>query len=231
MFVYLYRLFTEAVFDIFNSVDITIMSSIFFNNSGTGISRKAFRGNTGAVSIGFNNIELDQQEGGQPQISVSNCNFTRNRATAIALVRSTDAVFTNNIFSGRGGGLGIFIDDSRYNITAFIYDNVFVSNYGRSYGGGLFIVIFGEDTQNVFLVKRNEFKDNLAELGAGGLLMTFNSAGFTEAPHTTIVSECSFIGNSGRSGGGILTSIASQRGEFCSQSVGKSDGYMSFNQQ
>ena len=203
-----FRQFTEAVLDIFNTANTTIIGCIFFNNSGTGISRNSFRANTGAVAIGFNNIQLDQQE--DPCIFISNCNFTRNRATAKSFVRSTNSAFFSRIFTGRGGGLGFFLNESQYNIIARINDNVFMDNYARSFGGGLYMVIFGGSTQNMFFVSRNVFENNVALLGAGGLLMTFFSVGVRETPHTTIISDCTFSGNTGESGGGVLTYIADE---------------------
>jgi len=209
------RTFSEAVIDIFNSADVVLESCVFFNNTGTGLSRTSYRGNAGAVAIGFNYLDLyPQQEG--PQVLISFCNFTKNSATGKSFFRSTDQVFTSQIFSGRGGGLGIYINDTRYNFTSRIYDSVFVDNYARSYGGGLFMVNFGGDgtTQNMFLVRRCVFEGNQGDVGAGGLLMTFNSKGLDGAPHTNIISDCSFSENSGRFGGGLLTSIARQQGQL-----------------
>jgi len=202
------RFFSEAVLDIFNSVDILIKQCIFFNNTGTGISRISFRANTGAVAIGFNNVQLEDSGGRKPHILVSDCNFTRNRATAETFFRSTDVAFASRIFSGRGGGLGLFVNDSQHNITATICDNVFAHNFARSYGGGLFMVIFGQNTQNMLEVERNVFESNEGLLGAGGVLMTFFSDGVLGYPHTTKISDCSFSGNSGTSGGGLLVGLA-----------------------
>lgn len=157
------------------------------------------------MAIGFNNIDMSREQG--PIIFVSDCNFTRNRATAEAFFRTTDNAFFNQIFTGRGGSLGIYINESQHNITAMIYDNIFVSNYARSFGGGLYMVIFGDDTKNTLLLKRNIFENNLALLGAGGVIMVFFSVGVQETPHTTNITDCSFLGNSGESGGAVLTYI------------------------
>lgn len=191
--------------DIFNCPDISITDSTFMSNQGTGISRISFRANTGAVSIGYNNIETDILH---PLIAVLRCNFTDNRATARNAFRTTSNAFFNRIFTGRGGGLGIFINESFHNISGTINDNRFVDNYARSFGGGLFMVIFGEGTQNILLVRRNVFVNNVALLGAGGLLMTFFSTGLEAAPHTSNITDCFFEGNSGESGGAVLVYLA-----------------------
>ena len=164
------------------------------------------------MAIGFNNIELTEKEA-KPNILVSGCNFTRNRATAESFFTSTSTAFFSRIFTGRGGGLGVYINESLHNISGVISGNIFVDNYARSFGGGLFIVIVGGKTQNIFQVKRNLFINNKAVLGAGGYVVTFFSVGLRDAPHTTNVTDCVFSGNVGESGGGVLTYIASE-GKF-----------------
>ena len=178
-----------------------ITRSTFSNNSGNGISRYSFRANTGAVAIGFNNIVSNRWLG--PQILISHCNFTKNRATAKYSFRTTHSAFNDQIFTGRGGGLGFFINESRLDITAMVYDNIFVGNYGRSFGGGLYMVIFGEGAQNTFLLRNNVFEENQALLGGGALIMSFFSSGDLDNPHTINITNSSFLGNSGESGGAI----------------------------
>ena len=199
------RNFSEAALDIYNSPNISITGSTFVDNVGTGIVAIPFRGNTGAVAIGFNTIQTDIPH---PHFNVSHCNFTNNRATAENSFRTTNRAFFSRVFTGRGGGLGIFINESLHNITGVISDNVFLNNYARLFGGGLYIVIFGERTQNFMLVERSIFDNNVARSGAGGLLMTFFSTGLLGAPHTTNVTDCSFSGNSGESGGAVLAYLA-----------------------
>ena len=197
---------SEAVFDIFNCANIFINNSMFTNNRGTGISRTSFRANTGAVSIGFNNINTDVLH---PLITISGCKFVSNRATApLRSFRTTSSAFFNRVFTGRGGGLGIFVNESIHNITGTISDNAFVGNFARSFGGGLYIVVFGDNTQNLLLVERNVFEDNLAILGGGGFIMTFFSNGIEDTPHQTNITDCFFSGNSGESGGALLIYLA-----------------------
>ena len=189
------------MFDIFNSADISITDSSFIDNSGTGISRHSFRANTGAVSIGYNNIPTSF-----PLIAaeVTQCNFTNNRASASRNVRSTNVAFFSRIFTGRGGGLGVFYNESYYNITLRIADNHFENNYARSFGGAVYLVMFGEGTQNVNILERNTFIDNFASLGGGAIITTFFSNGVVGRPHTTVITDCIFSGNEGQTGGGLF---------------------------
>ena len=70
------------------------------------------------------------------------------------------------------------------------------------------MVIFGENTQNKLLVERNVFLNNVGRLGGGGLLMTFFSVGLESAPHQTNITDCSFTGNAGETGGAVIVYLA-----------------------
>ena len=186
------------MFDIFNSADVSITDSTFVDNSGTGISRHSFRANTGAIAIGYNNIPTFFS---RVSAEVERCNFTNNRATASRMVRSTNSAFFSRVFSGRGGAVGVFHNESHYDVTVKISDNNFVNNYARSFGGAVFLVYFGNGTQNHNILQRNTFVDNFAVLGGGALLSTFFSNGVAGKPHSALITDCTFIGNRAQSGG------------------------------
>ncbi|XP_064397658.1 uncharacterized protein LOC135344383 [Halichondria panicea] len=59
--------FTEAVFDLFNCETVQLEHSSFTNNSGTGILFETFRGNTGAVALGYTNYPTCLK---QPRVSI-----------------------------------------------------------------------------------------------------------------------------------------------------------------
>ena len=191
------------MFDIYNCVSISVTNSIFIDNSGTGISRHSFRANTGAVSIGYNNIPASFSRI-NITAKVSDCTFINNRATARRMVRSSSSAFFSRIFSGRGGAVGVFYNESYYNINVEILDNHFESNYARSFGGAVFFIFFGEGTQNINILKRNTFINNFAHLGGGAVLSTFISNGVVGRPHSVLISDCTFIGNAGQTGGALF---------------------------
>jgi len=198
------------VLDIFNTLEITISGCTFHNNSGTGISRVPFRGNTGAVSIGINNIVQDKMI--LPSINVSYCSFTHNQATAEASFLTTDNALSSQVFTGRGGALGIFINESEFHSQSTISDCMFAGNYARSFGGAVYVVFFGRNTQHVVRVTRAVFEDNVAIVGAGAFIMTFYSQGVRDRPNTAILLDCFFSGNAGESGGAVLIGITDQGG-------------------
>ena len=210
-----HRMFTEAVFDIFNSANVSLANSTFANNRGTGISRYPFRANTGAVSIGYNNVPRHFQ---LVKAMITECKFTTNKATAFHKVRSTNAAFSRRIFSGRGGGLGIFCNESYHDISLKFVDNRFENNYARSFGGALYFVTFGERTQNLYNLTNNFFINNSAPLGGGAISNTFFSAGIPGSPHQLLMINCMYDGNLGQSGG-ALSLYLPYGGRFCSDCI------------
>ena len=134
---------------------------------------------------------------------IARCGFINNRATAATMVRVTNNAFSTRIFSGRGGGLGIFYNESYHNITLIITNTCFENNFARSFGGAVYLVKFGEQTQNVYMLRGNNFTNNLAPLGGGGMANTYFSSGIPDAPNTLLMANCTFIGNVGQTGGAL----------------------------
>ena len=193
------------MFDIFDCSNISVICSSFVDNSGTGISRYSYRGNTGAVSIGYNNIPITISE---VVAEIRHCNFTNNRATAERIVRSSSSAFGSRIFSGRGGAVGVFYNESYHDVVVRITDNNFQNNYARSFGGAVYLNMFGEGTQNIHILERNTFIKNFAVLGGGAVLNTFFSNGVVGRPHSTFISDCVFEGNAGQTGGALFVNPA-----------------------
>ena len=92
-----------------------------------------------------------------------------------------------------------------------ILDNYFENNYARSFGGAVIIIFFGEGTRNVNIMRRNIFINNYAFHGGGALVTTFFSNGVSEWPHSVLISDCTFVGNIGQTGGGIFVYPAYER--------------------
>ena len=193
--------FREAVLDIFNSAHITIANSNFSDNSGTGNVLLSFRGNTGAVSIGYNKNELSILRT-NPNILVQNCSFTNNQAYA-----STQSYITSNdiiaraIYTGRGGALGLLINESFHNITALITNCQFTNNFAASFGGAVYLALYGMDTQHNVTMDNCEFINNTGILGAGAIILT---NGMHNLPITVVFKNSCFIRNQGETGGAIL---------------------------
>ena len=157
------------------------------------------------MAIGFNNI---QSYIPNPVFVVRHCNFTNNQATAESFFRTPNNAVFNGIYTGRGGGIGIYVNESFHNISGIISDSFFVGNFVRLYGGGVFLVVFGSGTQSHLLVERNVFERNVARLGGGAIITTYFSRGTEGSPHTTIIKDCTFNGNTAETGGAALLYLA-----------------------
>ena len=101
-----YRYFTEAVFDIHNSIDVTVFNCSFLHNGGTGVIQEPYRGNIGALSITYNNISSSASN---PHITVTSCNFTNNSALARVNFRSPNQVVRSGVLTGKGGAMAVFV--------------------------------------------------------------------------------------------------------------------------
>ena len=196
--------FREAVLDIYNSAHVTITDSNFSNNSGTGNVLLPFRGNTGAVAIGYN-------ENGSstfvtsPNILVQNCSFTNNRANvSTKSFLTTNNIVTQGIFTGRGGGLGVLINDSFHNITTVISNCQFINNFAASFAGGCYLVLHGMGTQHNVTMDNCEFRNNTGVLGAGAINVGYLTNGELDLVMTVMIKNSCFIRNQGVTGGAIL---------------------------
>ena len=185
-----------------------ILNSLFEGNNGTGTSEVPFRGNTGAVSIGFYNIVSPKDL----RVDVSNTTFVNNSALANGTFRSTSHAFFKGILPGRAGGLGVFIHEDYTNVTVKVNNCTFQDNYARSYGGGLYFVYSGSNENENILGKKPQFKgfvtnssfiSNTAGLGGGGFIITIQTSGPVKTPHLLHFDNCIFKNNAGQSGGGF----------------------------
>ncbi len=201
------RYFSEAVFDIFNCETVNLERSYFAGNKGTGILFETFRGNTGAVSIGFVKFSRSLNS---PQVSISDCEFVNNSALASSEFLTTERAVSNRVFTGRGGGLGIFIDDSNKSVIVDITDCKVYGNFARLYGGGIFLLINGYGTQHNLTFTGVDIVNNTAGFGGAGVQLSFLSATSSYSPpHTAVFKSCNFESNVGEAGAGmyIITSF------------------------
>ena len=176
-------------------------SVLIYNNHGSGILPETFRGNTGGVALGYYEYPENLNP---PTVQVSDCKFINNSALASHTFLTPERAVSSQVFTGRGGGLGIFVNESNLDISMEFSDCQFVDNYARSFGGGVFMIINGYTTQHILTFKRNNFVSNIGQVGGGGVQLSFLSATDTnEHPHSVVFSDCNFENNVGEAGGGI----------------------------
>ena len=191
------RYFTEAVLDIFNCHYILLYGTIFEHNTGSGIDQVSYRGNSGAVAIGYNNVGSNTSM----LIQVYKSTFFNNSATANASFQTSTELSKTKIYTGRGGALALYQNKSGpNNLTVNISNCNFTQNYARSYGGGLYLTA----NANYILVERTTIDFNRAEIGGGGII---------SGDHIIIVVKCNITNNKAFAGGGTFFNIDTAAGK------------------
>ena len=207
-FLITHRDFSASAVDLFNVYDINIKDCLF-NNCSTDIGKDQFRGNSGAVSIAY--YSLDADDGGtdiaDPVGSISNCNFTNNRAILPPGKSRTqiNQALNQNIYYGRGGGVGFFVQESLRNISFVIEDCLFDRNFAESFGGGLYLNINGVNTHHNFTINNNNFTRNVGGKGSfgGGLELALLIQNVDIPPSRFDIIACHFQENVADYGGGL----------------------------
>ena len=194
-------MFTEAALDIFNCHHVLFNHSLLQDNSGTGIVNASYRGNTGGVSFGYNTLPVNFSS---PSLLVTDCVFRNNSARATSAFRTSSQAFFAQIFTGRGGSLALFVNESRYDLDVTIRNCTFTENTARSFGGGVYLLLGGFGTSHRVVVERARVISNVAQLGGGGFQASFFNNGPEDAPLMMRFDDCLFENNSGIAGGGIF---------------------------
>ena len=198
----LLRFFQEAVLDVFNCVNVTLSRLLLEHNYGTGIVPLPYRGNTGGIAIGFNGLPPDPTA--SPRVELSHSILRNNSALATSHVISISSTAFSQVFTGRGGALGVFVNDSYNNVSVTITNCSIESNTARSFGGGAYFLFNGDTAQHSFAMDTTHFSSNVARLyGGGGVHLSFLSNGIPTAPHTVVFTDCQFHNNRAETGGGI----------------------------
>lgn len=196
------RNFSDAVFDIFNSMEVLINNSTFTNNTGQGHVDAPNRGNTGAVAIGYHNMNTTVNP--SPTVTVTGSYFADNYANVSnsSLATSTRVLISQS-YKGRGAGMGVFLGDSSNQISVTIEGCSFRNNTGFRSGGGLYVAFDGENTNHTVTISSSKFRDNNSGGRGGGVLLAFLSSGDPASPMLARISDTEFVGNNASSGGGV----------------------------
>ena len=199
------RYFTEAALDVYNCHHVVLTSVTVEHNRGSGISGISYRGNTGGISFGYNNLPLHFST---PSVYVSDSIFSNNTAAADSVFLTSSQAFARRVFTGRGGALAVFCNESLASLNVTIIDSVFEHNSARSFGGGVYILPGGgAATHHNVLLQRCSFDSNEAGICGGGVQVTYPTTGPKHNPHLVTVIDCNVTNNAASfNGGGIYIS-------------------------
>lgn len=193
------RNFLESAIDIVNSHYVAITNSTFRHcgHSANILKDRSYSIHSGAISI----TQDSPDEMPEPFITIQQCTFYNNSAIPSAsLTRSTNEVFTNQIFTGRGGALGIAVNAANSVITISVISCHFEANTANAWGGGTYI-IFGFRSNHIAISLNTVYVRNKSLNGAGGLFVGTLSGGFPNFFSTSHVIGCDFIENQAIHGG------------------------------
>ena len=187
--------------DIFNCWSVTV-DDCHFDSSRSSLGKAQYRGNAGGLSIAYNTT--DPSIPSLPQVSITDSTFTNNSAV-LPLQNTSQQInlaLNNNYFFGRGGGLGVFLNELHYNVTFEISNCNFSDNFAQSIGGGALFFIDGSKTHHDFTATNCNFRNNSAMFG-GGLQIGMQVQNLNSAPSNFTLVNCSFVGNVANFGGGL----------------------------
>ena len=212
------RGFTDTVLDIFDVSNVLVDNCTFVNNSNDGGGNASFRGNAGAIAIGYSNDSTyaDAMDDVYT-IVIRNSTFINNTAKTS---RPTDEVLIQKIFSGRGGAVALYLPTPNSNVTFTSESNCFMNNRASSAGGAIYAHLSGDFANVMLHVKDCNFTGNVAQDGAG-VEFTYDlnkstcttcdindpecldasTTGCPDQPANSIIEDCRFIDNNGSFGG------------------------------
>ena len=199
------RSFSEAALDVFNCHHSVFTNVTLEHNRGSGILPISYRGNTGGVAFGYNNLPSHFNS---PSLYISNSVFRYNNATADSAFLTSSQAFARRVFTGRGGALAVFCNESKASLNVTLTDCIFEGNSARSFGGAIYLLPGGgAKTNHNMLLQRSTFTSNQAGICGGGVQVTYPTTGSTDNPHLITVIDCNITNNSAHfNGGGMYIS-------------------------
>ena len=209
----LYRYFVQGAVDIYECSIVNIQDSIFMHNGPVSHTLKTqpFRGNSGGLSISYNNIE-------NPNIKlvvvVERCTFINNSALpSPELQQTSSSAISTSIFSGRGGALGLLLNNQLQHVEVMVRDCSFHGNSAKTFGGGVYVV-FGYGSSHTTTISQCTFENNTSPFSTGGLFAAFLGQGSPSKHSVHIVTDCTFFHNRALQGGGAVGVLSGNLGKY-----------------
>ena len=213
MYLVIFRYFLESALDIYNCLYVTV-SNCTFQHSGHNanfLKKRNYSIHGGAVSVAVDVLE-ESNILPLPYSNILNCLFYNNSAIpSQSLTRSTNDIFSNQVFTGRGGGLGIALNGPFNSIQISISNCHFEENHVQLWGGGVYI-LFGMQSNHTATTRDSVYIRNRSGYGAGGFFLGTFSGGNQERYSTANIIGCDFINNHAFHGGGSVWPVPRAEG-------------------
>ncbi len=197
--------YPAGALEISNSPVIVVESCQFTNNTSEGIGKTAYSGNSGGLSIGFNNNNRSAIfQSILPQIRVKDTEFIDNNATAaMDFQYDVSFVLKKNIYNQRGGGMAIYLGAPNYQAQVLVQNCFLKGNNARDSGGGIYMNIQGDNNNHSINIMDTDFIDNVGPDGGGLEITQYSGISANVRHHIVNIVNCQFWGNKGRFGGGF----------------------------
>ena len=198
--------------NIFNSHKVMVKNCTFLNNTSSSFfTRKPYQGNAGGLSIGYN-TRLATRPLNSFEMVVTDCNFTRNHAIPpLHLLASINDVFSEGIFSGRGGALSVPVNITG-ELSCTVNNSVFVDNHAIVLGGSVYVFVgVIAPRYQTYVFGNNFFSLSSANFG-GALCFVSHIEPLTYFFQSTVVYNCTFVKNTAKQIGGGVFLLPSFRG-------------------
>lgn len=206
-----FRHFTEAVLEIHNCINVSIIGTQFFNNTGHGMIHESFRGNTGCLSISYHSMDVTLTDA---TVYVHNCEFVNNTAYVNVNFATPESILTRRVYTGRGGAVGLFVSENNFTVTTVMTDCHFLYNQADAYGGAVYIVHRGYAPHEA-TIGNTMFSKNGVKFGGGGLILV--GLGESESPRVFLVVKCTFDSNMANIAGSGLYYFVDLKGSMATR--------------
>ena len=178
-----------------------------FQNGSTPADNGSIRADSGGLALRYF----------QPNISnfyacVYNCSFINGTVgrrldaeTILAnfLSAGVNSGLNQNRFTGRGGGMGVYINADNSSVTVTVRNCLFKNNYADLFGGGLYLFTGGKGSNHSVLVEGTHFINNSVAAAGGAIQMALLVQNVGVPGSEFNYTNCTFISNGANYGGAV----------------------------
>jgi len=166
--------FSHGTLDVLDSLNFSMQNSVIRDGT-TPAGNGSIRADSGGLALRYD------RTGTTFSASLENCYFIGGTAgdrtdfeTVLKdfLAEGINSGINNNQFTGRGGGMGVYIrSDNNSFVTIEINNCSFMHNYAELFGGGLYLFVGGSDSNHSLVVRDTLFLNNSCAASGGAVQM------------------------------------------------------------
>lgn len=108
-----------------------------------------------------------------------------------------------NLFVGRGGGMGVYINTVNSSVIVNLRNCLFNNNFAELFGGGLYVYTGGRSSNHSILVEDTNFINNSVAAAGGAVQMALLIQNRDVPGSQFNYTNCSFVSNSADYGGAV----------------------------